>query len=59
MPCTVSKGEVETEFSSRQRKRSSSIFEQTKTFDAEFSPTVLVSLAYNDRIYPLHFLPLF
>ena len=29
MPCTVRKGEVETEFSSRQRKRSSSIFEQT------------------------------
>lgn len=32
MPCTVRKGEVETEFSSRQRKRSSSIFEQTRNF---------------------------
>ena len=32
MPCTVRKGEVETEFSSRQRKRSSSIFEQTGNF---------------------------
>ena len=32
MHCTVRKGEVETEFSSRQRKRSSSIFEQTGNF---------------------------